>query len=88
MEKEGNRSPAKAPDPFGGLIRARLKRMRLVDEKGRPDMAVLGVFADIYAGIFYDDLRRLLGSAEDLLTVYETFLALRRFRCMCRTVQN
>jgi len=76
MGKATSKSTIRAPDPFDGSARERLERMRIVDEKGQINITAMSVFADIFAGLFYDDLRESLDSSDDLLTIFKTFKAL------------
>ena len=76
MNKPANHLILRIPDPFDGSARVRLEHMGLADSDGALIDGAMSVFADIFSGLFFGDLCDFHDSAEDLLTIYETFRAL------------
>ena len=66
----------RVPDPFDGSARVRLEHMGLIDNTGALIDSALTVFADIFTGLFFDDLCDFREDTGDLLTIYEMFKAL------------
>jgi hypothetical protein len=66
------------PDPFDGSARERLEHMGIVDSGGALIDSAMPVFADIFTGLFFDDLCDFHDKADDLLTIYEAFQTLFR----------
>ena len=76
MNTTGKHLAATTPDPFDGSARARLERVRLIDDEGQLDQTAMDAFADIFTGLFYDDQCEYYDTAEDVLTIFKTFKAL------------
>jgi len=77
MTKLNSHLVLRVPDPFDGSAQARLEHMRLIDRGGALLDSAMSVFADIFTGLFYDDLCDS-HNTEDLLTIYEMFSALHK----------
>ena len=76
MNRAGTHLIVQIPDPFDGSSRARLARMGLIDCSGELIISAMAVFADIFTGLFYDDLRDYHANTEYQLTLFKTFGAL------------
>ena len=75
MNRIGNHLVIRIPDPFDESARARLVNMGLVDRSGILIDTAMTAFAEIFTGLFYDDLCEF-SNTEDMLTIFETFTAL------------
>lgn len=76
MNKENNHYITRIPDPFDGSARMRLEHMGLIDDKGALIDSAMTVFADIFTGLFFDDLCDFHDDAANLLTIFKTFKVL------------
>ena len=78
MSKSGNHIIIRIPDPFDDTAKVRLAHMGLTDKSGNVRIREMIIFAGIFTGSFFDDLREFHDSVEDMVTIYETFKALHK----------
>jgi hypothetical protein len=57
METQDGRFVTRAPDPFGDSAKTRLARMGVTNETGEVSETVMKTFAEIFSGLFFDDVR-------------------------------
>jgi len=76
MQKKNNQPPIlRIPNPFHESAKTRLVHMSVINQKSQINQATISTFADIFTGLFFDDICGFYSDAKDLLPIYENFAA-------------
>jgi len=76
MNKSSKSHTIRVPDPFDESAKTRLIHMGILHIDGQINQESIPVFADIFTGLFFDDLSFFIADVKDLQTVCNLFLEL------------
>ena len=74
MHKKINELIMRIPNPFNETAKTRLANMNIIKD-GQINQAAISTFADVFTGLFFDDICDFYNDAQNISAIYETFVS-------------